>query len=212
MTDGADHYRSRRQAQMRTYSRTVQWMKVVLPVGAILLIGLIFFVGRDRFESTPTQQVINAAALGAGLKLENPRFAGVTSDGDPFVVTALSALPDGAMPDRVELEKPKAELRLDDGLSLTVQAISGEMFRAQERLNLDGDVVLLTSDGYRADARRVELDLAKRIAVLPDPVVATGPRGGIQADSLRIEQIGPDRNDITAVFTGNVRVTFTPSQ
>lgn len=197
---------------MRSYSRTVQWMKIALPIGAVLLIGTIFLVGRDRFESTPTQQIINAAALGAGLKLENPRFAGVTSDGNPFVVTALSALPDGAMPDRVELERPEAELRLDNGLSLTVESIAGEMFRAQERLNLDGEVILRTSDGYRADAPRVELDLAKRIAVLPDPVVATGPRGGVRADSLRIEQTGPTRNDMTAVFTGNVHVTFTPAE
>lgn len=197
---------------MRTYSRTVQWMKVVLPMSAILLIGLIFLVGRDRFESTPTQQVINAAALGAGLKLENPRFAGVTSDGDPFVVTALSALPDGAMPDRIELEEPKAELRLDDGSSVNVESISGEMFREQELLNLEGEVILRTSDGYRADAPRVELDLEKRIAVLPQSVVATGPRGAIEADRLRIEQFGPDRNDVTALFTGNVRVTFTPEQ
>ena len=210
--DGAEHHRSRKQAQMRQYSRTVQWMKVVLPVGALVLIGLIFLVGRDRFESTPAQQIINAAALTAGLKLENPRYAGVTSDGDPFVVTADSALPDGAMPDRVELDQPKAELRLGNGITLNVTSNAGEMYRVQERLNLDGDVVLVTSDGYRAEAPRVELDMAKRIAVLPDPVVATGPNGGIQADHLRIEQTGKGTREVTALFTGNVRVTFTPRQ
>lgn len=212
MAGGSEYYRSQRQAQMRSYSRTVQWMKVLLPVSAILLIGMIFLVGRDRFEGTPTQQIVNAAALGAGLKLENPRFAGITSDGDPFVVTAISALPDGAMPDRVELEEPKAELRLDNGSSVTVESIDGEMFRAKELLNLEGKVILRTSDGYRADAPRVELDLANRIAVLPQSVTATGPRGSIEADRLRAEQFGPGRNDVTALFTGNVRVVLIPKQ
>ncbi len=212
MVDGVEHHRSRRQAEMRQYSRTVHWMKILLPFAAIILIGLIFMVGRDRFESSPAQQVVNAAALGAGLKLENPRFAGVTSDGDPFVVTALSALPDGAMPDRIELDQPKAELRLGNGITLNVTSINGEMFRVQERLNLDGEVVLVTSDGYRAEAPRVELDMAMRIAVLPEQVVATGPNGGIQADRLRIEQTGESARDITALFTGNVHVTFTPKQ
>ena len=55
---------------------------------------MIFMTGRDRLEGTSAQQLINAAALSAGLKLENPRFADITSDGDPYVVTALSALPD----------------------------------------------------------------------------------------------------------------------
>jgi hypothetical protein len=86
------------------------------------------------------------------------------------------------------------------------------MYRVQERLNLDGEVVLITSDGYRAEAPRVELDMAKRVAVLPDPLVATGPNGGIQADHLRIEQTGKSNREVTALFTGNVRVTFTPKQ
>ncbi len=197
---------------MRYYSRTVHWMKILLPIGAIALIGLIFMVGRDRFESSPAQQIVNAAALTAGLKLENPRYAGVTSDGDPFVVTADSALPDGAMPDRIELDQPKAELRLGNGITLNVTSDNGEMFRVQERLNLDGEVVLVTSDGYRAEAPRVELDMAKRIAVLPEKVVATGPNGGIQADRLRIEQTGESSREVTALFTGNVHVTFTPKQ
>lgn len=212
MVDGAQHDRSQRQAEMRQYSRTVQWMKILLPVGAIALVLLIFLVGRDRFEGTPAQEQMNAIALGAGLKLENPRYAGITSDGDPFVVTAASALPDGAMPDRIELERPKAEMRLSNGITLNLASTTGEMFRLQERLNLDGDVVLVTSDGYRAEAPRVELDMANRVAVLPDPVVATGPDGGIQADQLRIEQNGPDGKNITALFTGNVKVTFTPNE
>ncbi|MEM7212002.1 MAG: hypothetical protein AAF479_08925 [Pseudomonadota bacterium] len=210
--DSIQYHRDRRQAEMRSYSRTIRWMKVVLPISAILLIGLIFLAGRDRFDATPAQQVVSAAALGAGLKLENPRFAGVTSDGDPYVVTALSALPDGASPDRIELEEPEGELRLKDGMVLTVESIHGEMFRQKELLNLEGDVILRTSDGYRADSTRVEMDMANRITIVPERLIAKGPRGEIEADRLRVEQTGKTNKDIKALFTGNVRVILNPEQ
>lgn len=210
--DRTNYHKTQRQAEMRSYSRTVNWLKILLPIGAVLLIGLIFLAGRDRFDVNPLEQGFDAAALGAGLKLENPRFAGVTSDGAPFVVTAASALPDGASPDRIELELPEGEVRLDDGMTLTVESVTGEMFRLQELLNLEGDVVLRSSDGYRADAQRVELDMRNRTAFVPGHVVGTGPRGAIEADSLRITQPDPAVRDVTAIFTGNVKVTIQPAE
>lgn len=207
--DGAHHH-TKQQAEMRKYSRNVQWMKFALPIAAVALIAMIFMVGRDRLEGTSAHELINAAALSAGLKLENPRFADVTSDGDPFVVTAVSALPDGASPDRIELEQPDAELRLSDGITLTIQSIEGELFRKDERLNLKGDVILRTSDGYRADAQHLKIDMQKRVAIVPGHVFATGPSGSIEADHLRIEQVGETRRETVATFTGNVHMIITP--
>ncbi len=73
-------------------------LKVLLPIGAVLLIGMIFMFGRERAGVIDAEQAADMAALGAGLRLDNPRFAGVTEDGDPFVVTADWALPDGPSP------------------------------------------------------------------------------------------------------------------
>lgn len=214
MTQGMDgaHHHTRRQAEMRKYSRNVQWMKVALPIAAVALIAMIFMVGRDRLQDTSAQQLINAAALSAGLKLENPRFADITSDGDPYVVTALSALPDGASPNRIELEQPDAELHLSNGIVLTIESKEGELFRKKERLNLEGDVILRTSDGYRADSQRLKINMKKRVAIVPGHVFATGPRGSIEADRLRIEQVGETRRETVATFKGNVRVVITPKQ
>ena len=41
-------YHARREAEVRGYSRTVRWMKIALPIGALVLIGLIFLTGKDR--------------------------------------------------------------------------------------------------------------------------------------------------------------------
>jgi lipopolysaccharide export system protein LptC len=209
MTTAEERQRSRRQARVARYSRTVRRMKVALPLGAILLIGMIFMVGRERPALIDAEQAAEMAALGAGLRLGNPRFAGVTEDGDPFVVTADWALPDGATPDRIDLERPVGEMRMADETVVTVRAATGEFFRGEERLNLAGDVVLETSGGYRVETPRVEVDLAAKVAVAPERLRATGPRGGIEADRVRLDR-GAGEGGTTVRFEGNVHLTWQP--
>ena len=203
-------YQARRQAEVRGYSRTVRWMKVTLPIAAVLLIGLIFLTGKDRGGVIEAGTGSASALLGAGLEVENPRFAGVTDEGDPFVVTADRALPDGAVPDRVALEQPAGEIQLGDGRTLTVTSATGEMFRKDERLHLIGNVVLQTSDGYRVVTERIELDLDQKSAHAPTRVKASGPRGGIQADQVVIEGGGDTQGAAVMRFDGNVRVLYRP--
>ncbi len=206
--DAAQHHRARREAEMRQYSRSVRWMKVVLPIGALGLIGLIFLMGEDRGAIIDLDQTRDAALLGAGLKLENPRFAGVTDDGDPFVVTARSALPDGAMPDLIDLDGPTGEVRLSDGITLNVTADDGQMHRKDERLDLTGDVTLTTSNGYHAKTQRVELDLSDKSALAPGKVQANGPMGSIRADRLTVSRADPKARDVTIRFEGNVKLIY----
>jgi lipopolysaccharide export system protein LptC len=209
MQTAEETQRSRRQARVERYSRTVRRMKILLPIGAVLLIGMIFVFGRERAAVIDAEQAADMVALGAGLRLDNPRFAGVTEDGDPFVVTADWALPDGARPDRMDLERPVGELHMADQTVVTVRAATGALFRDEERLDLIGDVVLETSDGYRVETPRVEVDLGAKVAVAPQRLHATGPRGAIEADRVRIIRGEGERNT-TVRFEGDVRVTWRP--
>ena len=165
-------------------------------------------MGKDRGAIIDLDEAIDAGTLAAGLKVEHPRFAGTTDDGDPFVVTARSALPDKAVPDRVELEEPNGELRLSNGVTLNVEATEGQMHRKDERLELTGGVTLKTSDGYEARTARVELDLDTKTAVAPGSVEASGPLGSIRADRLAVERASPETREVTIRFEGNVRVIY----
>jgi lipopolysaccharide export system protein LptC len=210
LDQSAESYRDRRAAEVRQYSRTVRLMKYALPFGALALIGLIFLTGQERGALVDLETATDVAALGAGLKLENPQFAGVTDDGDPFVVTAVSALPDGTSPDRITLERPKGELSMGDGRSLTVTSTDGVIFRKDERLDLQGNVILKTSDGYRILTERVEVDMNARSAFAPGTVFASGPRGQIEANSVRIVGASDQGRDMTIYFEGNVRMVYRP--
>ncbi len=200
-----------RQRRVRRYSRIVRWMKIALPVGAVLLIGMIFLVGRERAAIFDAGSAAQLAAVSTGMRLDKPRFSGVTEDGDPFVVTADWALPDGAMPDRIDLEKPIGELQMGDQ-TVTVTAATGALFRKSERLHLSGDVQLETSDGYRVRTPSVEVDMAAKTAEARERVHAEGPRGGIEADRVRVVRGDGGKDDVTVRFDGNVRVTWRPEQ
>ncbi|MFK7943108.1 MAG: hypothetical protein AB8B85_09380 [Paracoccaceae bacterium] len=211
LSDHAHELSAHRAAEVRQYSRTVRWMKVLLPVGAVVLIILIFLSGKTRDAVVATENSMNAAALGAGLKLENPRFAGMTDSGEPFVVTAVSALPDGAMPDLVELDRPSGEMKMSDGRTLNATSAEGQFYRISERLVLEGAVRLVTSDGYLVETERVDVDLAGRTAIAPNAFSATGPAGTLKADGARMETSDAEKA-VVLRFEGNVKVTFDPKK
>lgn len=197
------------RARVARHSRVVRWMKIALPVVAVILIGAIFLVGRERAAVFDPITAAQLAAMGTGMRLDNPRFSGMTKEGDPFTVTAEWALPDGSMPDRIDLEKPVGGLQMGEQ-KITVTADTGELFRTEERLRMVGDVVLVTSDGYRIETPKVEVDLAAKTAEAPERLVAVGPRGRIEADRVGATE-DKETGALTVRFEGNVRVNWQPA-
>src|SRR5690625_2346585 len=100
-----DRHRRARAGAAR-HTRAVRWMKILLPIGALVVIGAIFLIGRDRATIFDVDTAAQLARVSTGMRLENPRFSGLTDDGDPFVITGDWALPDGAAPNRIILENP----------------------------------------------------------------------------------------------------------
>lgn len=201
-----------RQAQLATYSRTVRLMKIALPLGALVLIAAIFLAGRDRGDGSALLTAQELARLGAGMKLDAPRFAGRTDSDEPFIIRAAWAEPDGAVPNEITLEAPNGELIMKDGRTLTGRADKGLMLRDREELTLSGDVVVETSDGYRLETQTLQMELDRRIAKSPGPVRGTGPAGSIEAGAMIMRQSGKEGEKKTNQiwFEKRVRVVFIP--
>ena len=198
--------------RVRRYSRLVALMTVALPLGALALIAAIFISARDRGELTDIFTAEELARLGAGLRLDNPRFAGVTEDGEPFVVRAEWALPDSAMPRVIELEEPRGEIELDDGRVVSVEAAGGRLEREAETATLRGGVTIETSDGYLIETERVEVEFDARTARAPGTVTVSGPRGSIEAGSMRAEAAPGGIADGQIWFENRVRLVFIPAE
>lgn len=213
MRDLTPEQRARQAGRrVRRYSRLVALMKVALPLGALALIAAIFLSARDRGELTDIFTPEELARLGAGLRLDNPRFAGVTPDGEAYVVRADWALPDSAMPRRIALERPRGEIELEDGRTISMAADEGELDRRAKTATLTGNVTTETSDGYRMATDRVELDFDRRSAWTPGAVTLEGPRGRIEAGTMRAEAGPEGLADGQIWFENRVRVVFIPAE
>lgn len=200
----------KKQASLDRYTRAVGWMKVVLPIAALLMVGLIFVIGRERGAATDLFTAEELARLGAGLKLDQPRFAGVTDAGEPFVLKADWALPDSAMPEEIQLENPTAEVSLQDDRQIAGAARYGLMERSARTLTLTGGVRLETSDGYQFETEMLRVETEARAASTATPVTGTGPQGRIEAGSFRVRQVGERNSDTVIWFENGVRVLFNP--
>lgn len=202
------------QASVAGYTRIVRWMKVLLPLGALLLIGAIFLIDRRGEESLFSPEEL--ARLGAGMQLEEPRFAGATDAGEPFVVSAARALPDGPVPDIIQLEAPEGRITFADDLVLEGTARTGLLSRDEMELTLTGSVVLRTSDGYRGQTEKLILDIDRRVASAPGRVTGFGPVGSIEAGAMRAlradADAAQDANAMVILFEKGVRVVFIPPE
>ncbi|MEO1470119.1 MAG: hypothetical protein AAFV86_13770 [Pseudomonadota bacterium] len=211
-----------RQRRLRHYSRFVRVAKILLPLAAMGVLASIFLSGQPRPGLEDMLSAEEIARLGAGLRLDSPRFAGRTEDGNPFMLSAEAAVPDGPLAEEIALEAPRGQLTLADGRRLTAIAEGGMMRRAAETLTLEGGVTLASEDGYRFETERLTLDFESRSARAPGAVVGTmdgtDGRGRLEAGRFLMEGMpgtgdGSGEDDGTGVrliFDGGVRVLFTP--
>ncbi|MEM9098575.1 MAG: LPS export ABC transporter periplasmic protein LptC [Pseudomonadota bacterium] len=195
------------------YSLLIRWIKIVLPIAALVLIAAIFLVGRSNDTIFSAEEL---ATLGAGMQLKNPRFTGTTEAGDPYELRAIRAIPDGPSPDEIQLEAPTGTLTTSDGRVLDGSAVSGIMLRNSGKLTLTEDVVITTSDGYRAEADFLIIDIDAKGAHAPGAIHATGPLGSIDAGRFRVETQLDDQGQATSdhvlFFEKGVRVVFIPEE
>lgn len=192
------------------YTALVRLAKIVLPLAALATIGAIFLAGQRRQDAGDLLSPAELATLGAGLRLQEPRFSGQTEAGEPYTLAAVSATPESAMPDRIDLESPRGELLMENGREIDGRSVSGRLDRADDRLMLRGDVVIETSDGYRFETEQLDIDLARRAAHSPVAIRGTGPSGSIEAGNMRLERGETGREPVTIFFEERVRVIFIP--
>lgn len=185
------------------YSRFVTWMKIVLPVGAAILLVTVFvssgtFNVRDRLAIT-FQEI---GPQNDDLRMVSPRISGVDRRGRPYVVTADTATQTVDNPNRIAMENIEADMMLDDGgnwISLTAR--SGILLSEAEHLTLEENIDVFAASGYEFHAETAEIDMKQGTLVSRSPVRGQGPIGTLEANGMEASDKGE-----TIRFTGGVRV------
>lgn len=196
------------------WTRAVGWLKVVLPLGALVILSLTFLLARN----INPEDAIPYADVDVEDRLREPRmtapdYSGTTGDGTAITVTGEEARPENeATGQGGSARIVFGTLETPDGTRSDLEAAAAEMDLAGETILFTGDVLLRHALGYtvRSEAMRARLDETELRSLAP--VVADGPPGRITADAMVLERDPERPESYVLVFNGSVKLLYQPKE
>lgn len=187
------------------YSSFIRLAKIILPVTALSLLAVLFFLARApsghgelpfaRIEIDSTDE-----------QLVSPVISGMSAGGDRIQLQAarIRIIDQGGQAETMALRVDGAE-----GGWITVEAGSARMNRAGTWLGV-GDLARIDSSlGYRVETAGLEVDLTSGAMQTDGALEIRAPYGQLTAQSLHV-QPSADRRAHHLVFTGGVRLIYSP--
>ncbi|WEK44587.1 MAG: LPS export ABC transporter periplasmic protein LptC [Candidatus Sphingomonas colombiensis] len=138
------------------------------------------------------------------LKIQAARYRGEDGKGQPFELTAGSAIQKSSAEPIVRLQQLAADIRLTDGPASLV-ADKGRYNMDSEQVSVDGPIAFRGPDGYTLDTRDATLDLKTRRMQSDNPVTGTVNQGTFSANKF-----DADLDTHTVTLTGNARLHIVP--
>ncbi len=193
------------------HSRLVSWLKILLPLTALVMLSTLFLVSRtiDPSDAIPYSDVDIEDRVREP-RITAPTYAGLTTDGAALTVTAAEARPGREGASDGSASTLRAELNTPDGASAELISAQGVLDSAGRELRLEGGVQISTSSGYRitTDALSASLDVTDVRS--KGALAATSPMGQITAGSMSITEDTGTPGAYSLVFGNRVKVIYEP--
>lgn len=180
----------------------VRWTKRILPLLSLAILAVMVMwpeidrqEARDRIAFRRLGQVTEAG------RMTDARYRGVDGHGQPYTVTAVTAVQ--ATPERVDLTTPKADLLLQNGTWLMIHSRRGAYVQHKGQLDLSGGVTLYRDDGTTIDTDATAIDLHAGAAAGHEWTHAEGPFGTLDAQGFALL----DKGDVIQ-FTGPAKLVL----
>lgn len=189
-----------------SYSRMVAWLKILLPLIALGVLGTVFlFNSEDSFEPGFTFSRADIETLDKGSFIKNPQINGITQKGEPFHLNADEIRPQEGDNNLVVVTNLDGEFRFESGDWVKFIAESALMDVRAQTVRFASGGQLETSDGNMAEVASLLVHLATG-EVSGIGIVANGPLGQVSADNFRIES--NDGENRVLWFENNVRMRY----
>lgn len=194
------------------HSRLVYWLKILLPLAALVILSTLFLVSRDiRPEDAIPYAEVDIEDRLRSPRLTAPDFAGMTEDGAALSLKAAEArlagqggANTGDVLDMVGL------LETPDGIRTELTAHEARLDQATRRMVLGGGVTISSSSGYRITTPGLSVALDRTALDSLGPVTANAPLFSLTAGSLSLRLADPARQDYVLVFKDGVRMVYLP--
>jgi lipopolysaccharide export system protein LptC len=141
----------------------------------------------------------NLVVSGTKITMESPHLSGYTPDQRPYELWAKTAVQDVTDPDRVELNKLRTKVLMQDGSTTFLDSLTGLFDNKQQTLDLHKDIFLQTTTGYEARLTQAFVDLVRNTVDSDEHVDVKLTNGTVSSDRLHITGGGE-----VIIFEGNV--------
>lgn len=160
------------------YSRYVNLMKIILPVGILLSLGLVIgwpyiqSLGKETFASIdPSRPEIREN------RMLRPHYMSTDEKGQPYHVDAEWAKQ--RTENLADLTSPEGSITMLEGQTFDLKAQKGLYDSQKKALNLEGDVTLTSTDGYLVKTEKALVTLDNKVIEGDTYIEGEGPTGKI---------------------------------
>lgn len=196
-----------------SYSRFIALAKVGLPLIALALLSTLFLFSRnnDPTQSAPYARV-DVEELVRDQRVSAPNYTSVTSDGTAIAVSAASARPDPANPNRAAAFDVTARLDFPDGNAADITAKAGAVDTKAGQAHLSGGVTIDTTTGYHVTTQALITALDHTEVETESDVHAQGPLGDLQAGRMVLTPDPAAPGQYVVVFKDGVKLVYDPQR
>jgi lipopolysaccharide export system protein LptC len=193
-----------------TYSQTITWLKVLLPLFALALLSTMFLFARSV---TPTSTIpfakFELEERARDQQISAPFLTGQTTLGHNIRVTADAAKPDTNITALTVVEGLAAKIDYADGSFLEMRSQLGTIDSGNLYAELSGDVRIRASDNIEFQTQTLSLNLDQGTAITPSDVTGKGPFGSFQAGAMELRFDG-EENSGRFLFTNGIKLVYIP--
>lgn len=190
------------------YSRLIAWLKILFPLGALVLLSTIFLLSRSPDPIAVIPLLEEGVGSDETEQVGRPFYAGTTDGGHALTLSARQARAVAAGQTGMMADDLRAILDIEDGNRITIDATLGQMDNSDQLILRDG-VTLQSSSGYTVRTEGLNAAIDRVMIDSIGPVDADGPGFVLTAGKLHVEET-ENTNDIQLLFTEGVTLVYTP--
>lgn len=195
-----------------SYSRLVAWLKLILPLLALGILSILFFLARtvdpELSIGIAEEDVVELANQS---RLSAPSYLGVGPDGTAISLTAASARPDPQQDTMLLATDVSGRIEPQDGSWVTLRSDNARLDTSDSSVRLMDSVVLETSTGLRVEAESLDASLEAGEVSSKDRVTATAPFGTLTANAMRYTSDADGGDQNLLVFSDGVKLIYQPA-
>ncbi len=170
------------------YLRVIGFSKLLIGLIVVALITVVIAMPLANREETGMRIILNQLPVVADTndkpKMESPRYEGVDSKNRPYIVTAKEAIQEDIT--TIRLIDLKANITLEDGKWVALEANQGVLQITNQKLLLQGKVHCYSSEGNQFLTEEILVNLGSGDAWGPKAVQAQSPMGAIAAGNVQL--------------------------